>query len=133
MLTDESYQQNQEDLDKLCFVFNSRRVRGLRPAQPIKACEEELPCGHTCGGCKDETNHLTCLEPACRSANQTTCEDNCIVCYQKLSNGPAIEIGCGHLFHVVCIQNLLRNRWSTMRITFNFLKCPSCTHEIDGI
>ena len=43
-----------------------------------------------------------------------------------------MELDCGHIFHAGCIRELLRHRWSTQRITFNFMKCPSCQHDMDG-
>lgn len=108
-------------------------VPKLRAPLPINACQEELKCGHKCGGCKGEYHHLDCLEPECREAGQITNNEVCIVCQDTLKNGPAIKLGCGHYFHATCIRDLLRSRWSTLRITFNFLKCPSCTADIDGI
>lgn len=37
---------------------------------------------------------------------------------------------CGHIFHANCVKMLLSHRWTTLRITFGFLDCPSCKQEI---
>ena len=100
----------------------------------IRPCGQELDCGHTCGGCKGETNedHLPCLEVECRSGDKSTKLDNCQVCSHALGDEPCMELDCGHVFHAGCIRELLRHRWSTQRITFNFMKCPSCQQDLDG-
>ena len=54
-----------------------------------------------------------------------------MVCNSALVEEPCIEIQCGHIFHAGCIRDLLRHRWSTQRITFNFMKCPCCQQDID--
>ena len=99
----------------------------------IRRCGEELECGHACGGCKGEGNeaHLPCLEVECRPANTVTKHDQCQVCSSQLDDEPCIELHCGHLFHAGCIRDLLQHRWSTQRISFNFMNCPSCQQHIE--
>ena len=41
-----------------------------------------------------------------------------------------VELECGHSFHKGCIEQLLRHGWSTLRISFDFLACPSCKDPI---
>ena len=43
-----------------------------------------------------------------------------------------MKLGCGHIFHAGCVRELLRHRWSTKRITFNFMRCPTCKRVIEG-
>ena len=38
---------------------------------------------------------------------------------------------CGHVFHVDCVKELLNHKWSTLRITFAFMSCPSCKAPIE--
>ena len=76
---------------------------------------------------------MNCLEPECREtpdAPQKT--DVCAICSDELHKQPALELDCGHLFHADCLRELLRHRWSTQRISFNFMRCPSCQQEITG-
>lgn len=35
--------------------------------------------------------------------------------------------------HAECLRHILRARWSTKRINFAFLNCPSCQADIGGI
>lgn len=38
---------------------------------------------------------------------------------------------CGHVFHANCVLQLLKHRWSTLKISFAFMQCPTCKAEID--
>jgi len=109
------------------------RVPVLKPLTNLNFCDEELDCGHACGGCRGEADHLPCLEVQCRAQDKVTKHDSCQVCASSnLGDEPSVLLGCGHFFHARCIRDLLRYRWSTQRITFNFMKCPSCQKEIEG-
>ena len=114
-------------------LHGNDRIPALKPHSEIKLCGEELDCGHSCGGCKGESEHLPCLEKSCRSVDQTTMHDNCAVCSHELSTEPCLTLDCGHVFHAGCIREMLRHRWSTQRITFNFMKCPSCQAPIEEV
>ena len=116
----------------MMYAQNSR-VPELKPLTEIRPCNHELDCGHACGGCKGEAEneHLPCLEVECRSGDKATKLDNCQVCSHALGEEPCLELDCGHIFHAGCIRELLRHRWSTQRITFNFMKCPSCKQDIE--
>ena len=120
-------------LFSMMYAQNSR-VPELKPLTEIRPCNHELDCGHACGGCKGEAEneHLPCLEVECRSGDKATKLDNCQVCSHALGEEPCLELDCGHIFHAGCIRELLRHRWSTQRITFNFMKCPSCQQDLDG-
>ena len=113
------------------LVLNGNgRVPELHPIAEIKPCNEELDCGHSCQGCKDEAEHLHCLEPECCSPKDANKHDNCVVCSDELGSQPCISLDCGHVFHAACIRDLLRHRWSTQRTSSNFMRCPSCLAEI---
>ena len=58
-------------------------------------------------------------------------EELCGICYTcSLGEEPSVKLACGHSFHANCIDQLLDHRWTTLRITFGFLDCPSCKQEI---
>ena len=96
----------------------------------FQPCNFRFKCGHKCGGCDGEDEHLPCSEPDCRFSMLT---DLCVVCHQNLFIAPAIQIACGHIMHAECLQGLLHAKWSSKRITFNFMLCPACKTDIDGI
>ena len=37
---------------------------------------------------------------------------------------------CGHVFHADCVLKMLQTRWSTAKISFAFMQCPTCKAEI---
>ena len=39
-------------------------------------------------------------------------------------------MGCGHVFHANCVIELLKHKWTSLRITFAFMSCPSCKAPI---
>ena len=56
----------------------------------------------------------------------------CTICYtSELREEPSVQLSCGHIFHTNCIKQLLQHKWSTLRITFAFMGCPSCKAPID--
>ena len=55
----------------------------------------------------------------------------CGICYtSELGEEPCVRLGCGHVFHANCMHQLLGHRWSTLRISFGFMDCPSCKQAI---
>ncbi|XP_035682944.1 E3 ubiquitin-protein ligase MYCBP2-like isoform X1 [Branchiostoma floridae] len=99
------------------------------------ACTRTLPCGHPCGGVKDEDTCLPCLH-GCKGADGMTlkqdADDMCMVCFtEALSAAPAIQLICGHVFHQHCCRNVLERKWVGPRISFGFSLCPICKCEID--
>ena len=36
------------------------------------------------------------------------------------------------MFHANCIIELLKHKWSTLRITFAFMACPSCKQPLQA-
>ena len=55
----------------------------------------------------------------------------CTICFtSELKDEACVQLGCGHVFHANCILKLLRHRWSTLKISFGFMCCPSCKKPI---
>lgn len=64
-------------------------------------------------------------------------DDMCMICFvEALSCAPAIQLDCGHVFHLHCSKLVLEKRWTGPRITFGFSQCPICkidiTHSLLG-
>ncbi|KAF5304151.1 hypothetical protein FQA39_LY01936 [Lamprigera yunnana] len=99
------------------------------------ACTKLLNCGHMCGGVQGETVCLPCLhgcssEPSLRQ----DADDMCMICFtEALSCAPAIQLKCGHVFHLHCSKAALMKRWAGPRITFSFALCPICKDNIEHI
>ena len=57
--------------------------------------------------------------------------DMCTICYtSELRSEACTQLSCGHIFHTNCIIQLLKHQWPTVRISFGFMKCPSCNQLI---
>ena len=64
--------------------------------------------------------------------NLPTADELCTICYTcELQEEPSVRLTCGHIFHANCVVELLKHKWSTLRITFAFMSCPSCKRAID--
>ncbi|XP_047115899.1 E3 ubiquitin-protein ligase highwire-like [Schistocerca piceifrons] len=97
------------------------------------ACNKIHACGHMCGGIKGETKCLPCLH-GCSSdpTLKQDADDMCMICFtEALSCAPAIQLKCGHVFHLHCCRCVLMKRWSGPRITFAFSQCPICKASIE--
>ncbi|XP_052792731.1 E3 ubiquitin-protein ligase MYCBP2-like isoform X2 [Mya arenaria] len=99
------------------------------------ACSKTLSCGHLCGGIRDENPCLPCLHQ-CRVDDREhlkqDADDMCMICFtEALSAAPAIQLKCGHVFHLPCAKEVLQNSWVGPRITFGFSLCPICKCNID--
>ncbi|CAO2591792.1 E3 ubiquitin-protein ligase MYCBP2 [Lemmus lemmus] len=100
------------------------------------ACSKTHPCGHPCGGVKDEEHCLPCLHGCDKSATtlKQDADDMCMICFtEALSAAPAIQLDCSHVFHLQCCRRVLENRWLGPRITFGFISCPICKNKINHI
>lgn len=97
------------------------------------ACTKSLACGHVCGGVRDEVNCLPCLHGCASSSDlKQDADDMCMICFtEALSACPAIQLICGHLFHLHCSANVLKRKWPGPRITFGFSLCPICKTLIE--
>ncbi|PNI81327.1 MYCBP2 isoform 4 [Pan troglodytes] len=100
------------------------------------ACSKTHPCGHPCGGVKNEEHCLPCLHGCDKSATslKQDADDMCMICFtEALSAAPAIQLDCSHIFHLQCCRRVLENRWLGPRITFGFISCPICKNKINHI
>ena len=53
------------------------------------------------------------------------------ICFtSELRDEPCVRFVCGHVFHAGCVLTLLKMKWSTLKISFGYLDCPSCKQEI---
>ncbi|KAM9172750.1 E3 ubiquitin-protein ligase MYCBP2 isoform 15-T15 [Pangshura tecta] len=98
------------------------------------ACSKTHPCGHPCGGVKNEEHCLPCLHGCDKNttALKQDADDMCMICFtEALSAAPAIQLDCSHVFHLQCCRRVLENRWLGPRITFGFMSCPICKNKIN--
>ncbi|KAG9492133.1 hypothetical protein GDO78_000574 [Eleutherodactylus coqui] len=98
------------------------------------ACGKTHPCGHPCGGVKNEDQCLPCLHGCDKNAAnlKQDADDMCMICFtEALSAAPAIQLDCSHVFHLQCCRRVLENRWLGPRITFGFMSCPICKNKIN--
>ncbi|XP_063160584.1 E3 ubiquitin-protein ligase MYCBP2 isoform X9 [Candoia aspera] len=99
------------------------------------ACSKTHPCGHPCGGVRNEELCLPCLHGCDKSTTTTLkqdADDMCMICFtEALSAAPAIQLDCSHIFHLQCCCRVLENRWLGPRITFGFMSCPICKNKIN--
>ncbi|XP_013162054.1 PREDICTED: E3 ubiquitin-protein ligase MYCBP2 isoform X3 [Papilio xuthus] len=100
-----------------------------------EACSRVLPCGHVCGGVRGESTCLPCLlgcAPLQDAAPlRQDADDMCMICFtDPLQAAPAIQLKCGHVFHLNCCKKVLASKWIGPRITFAFSKCPICKEDI---
>ncbi|XP_029113894.1 E3 ubiquitin-protein ligase MYCBP2 isoform X4 [Scleropages formosus] len=98
------------------------------------ACSRTHPCGHLCGGVKNEEQCLPCLHGCDKSAAslKQDADDMCMICFtEALSAAPAVQLDCSHVFHLQCTRRVLENRWLGPRITFGFMSCPICKNKIN--
>ena len=62
-----------------------------------------------------------------------THDELCNICYTcELREEPCVQLSCGHIFHANCVLELLKHKWTTLRITFNFMLCPMCKQPIEA-
>ncbi|XP_045784545.1 E3 ubiquitin-protein ligase MYCBP2 [Maniola jurtina] len=97
-----------------------------------EACSRVLGCGHPCGGVRGERSCLPCLF-GCAGAEslRQDADDMCMVCFtDPLQAAPAIQLSCGHVFHLHCCKKVLANKWVGPRITFSFAQCPICKEDM---
>ena len=102
----------------------------------VAFCEKtHKACGHACKGVSQERKCLPCLNADC--AEKAGLFDGvnedalCTICYtSELGAEACSRLSCGHVFHTGCLMQLLRHKWSTLRITFAFMSCPSCKQDI---
>ena len=136
------------NINRPISLRNDRKPLGAYYLKPVKRAAQiytsELTpcknvhekCGHKCGGVVQEKTCLPCLEPACQTQNNARAnkDDLCNICYtSELGSDPAVKLGCGHIFHAQCVRDLFKHKWSTLRISFDFLACPACKSSINRL
>ncbi|XP_065186978.1 uncharacterized protein LOC135817676 isoform X4 [Sycon ciliatum] len=117
----------------------------------LHACAKRLPCGDWCGGFAGEENCLPCLQSQCRKDKQAssstlsigsgssseeastvlyTADDTCAICYtDTLGEAPAIQLRCGHIYHMHCCQDKHAKLRAHPRISYKEFKCPDCENQ----
>uniref|UniRef100_A0A2A4JU85 RCR-type E3 ubiquitin transferase n=1 Tax=Heliothis virescens TaxID=7102 RepID=A0A2A4JU85_HELVI len=100
-----------------------------------QACTRLLACGHACGGVRGERACLACLHgcaaPGDAAPLRQDADDMCMICFtDPLQAAPAIQLKCGHVFHLHCCKKVLANKWIGPRITFSFSQCPICKEDM---
>ncbi|KAI4471285.1 e3 ubiquitin-protein ligase mycbp2 [Holotrichia oblita] len=97
------------------------------------ACTKLLTCGHMCGGVQGEFDCLPCLHGCSSDTSlRQDADDMCMICFtEALSCAPAVQLRCGHVFHLHCCKTVLMKRWAGPRITFSFSLCPICKSNMD--
>lgn len=102
-----------------------------------QVCGLKLDCGHRCLGTASSDACLPCLEPDCSSekvCKLTNKDELCSICFTSaLSEEPCQRLECGHIFHANCVSDLLKHGWSSLKISFAYLSCPSCKTPITEI
>ena len=101
--------------------------------EEIERCDKVKKCGHRCNGVEKEARCLPCLDPECADPAKVrnTSDELCAICYtSELGEQSCVKLECGHVFHADCILQLLKHKWSTLKVSFAFLCCPSCKAEI---
>lgn len=94
-----------------------------------EACTRILNCGHRCGGYKNENKHPSCIIKNCHAYTERR-SDVCTYCNEVLSKGPIVQLRCKDIFHYKCLEECLKKKWCTKRITFGYMKCPNCKDKI---
>jgi len=102
-----------------------------------------LECGHQCHSVAHQVApqdtcassscaQMPCLASECASRKTAAIEsDLCAICYTStLAEGACVALDCAHVFHAECLLQVLEHKWSTLRISFNFLSCPSCRQPL---
>ena len=103
--------------------------------ETVPVCFKEKKCGHNCNGVAEEKRCLPCLEPSCAPRNYIGGQDAdqlCGICYtSELGAEACSKLGCGHVFHTNCVINLLKHKWTSLKISFAFMSCPQCNQQIE--
>ena len=69
-------------------------------------------------------------QPPCVLASAAETELGGICYTSELGEEPCVRLICGHVFHANCVLMMLTHKYSTLKITFGYLDCPSCKQEI---
>ena len=106
----------------MCCVFD--------PCEPCNACLLDLAEDYQGAG-GDKTPQPSTLFPGESpdpKERQKTPKNN--PSFEDIELELGVLPTCGHVFHANCVLMLLTHKWSTLKITFGYLDCPSCKQEI---
>ena len=95
-----------------------------------EACQSFLSCKHRCSGVTGEFKHPPCLYEECLEKLKDPINETCMVCNDTLTSAPCLKLSnCNHFYHIKCILERLKQKYSGNRVTFNYLDCPGCRQE----
>ena len=82
---------------------------------------------------------MPCLEPECiekmaeNKKPKHNVDDYCNICYcTAVGQDPSVILGCGHVYHLDCIKDLVKKGYNGPRIVFNHIDCPECKVRMDA-
>jgi len=77
---------------------------------------------------------LKCLHDDCTVGHSQNGFSYCNICYIDILQAcPSIMLGCGHIFHYLCVRRLLSQKWQSSNITFGFTECPICHRRMEHV
>ncbi|KAI2802595.1 Hsp70 chaperone [Blomia tropicalis] len=124
--------QSPESIEEKLLEIKQQTKISIKLNNMENQCAKILNCGHVCHGVPGEIDCLNCLY-GCFGDNLNG-DEYCSICYtEPLFDGPTIQLQCNHLFHLKCIETILRNRWPGERISFHFSLCPICKTPIEHV
>ena len=138
-IKEEEEEEKKDIEDEISEVMGEEEVKEPESPQILPCQKLHERCGHMCDGVAGETVCPPCLEDDCSihsgAAHQLPLRDSlCSICYTcELSEEPIVQLTCGHIFHANCVKELMKHKWSTLRISFEFMACPACKHPIDQV
>lgn len=94
------------------------------------ACSKTHPCGHPCGGVKNEDTCLPCLHGCDKNTGclKQDADDMCMICFtEALSAAPAVQVSLQITASTTCVVRFSYIYYNSM---FNSLLCRQldCTH-----
>lgn len=55
----------------------------------------------------------------------------CGICFtSELGEESCVRLSCRHVFHANCVAQMLKHRYSTLKINFGYMDCPTCKTEM---
>ena len=113
--------------DVCCFDISCAVVIRLYQEYAKIACSKTHPCGHPCGGVKNEEHCLPCLHGCDKNATtlKQDADDMCMICFtEALSAAPAIQVVSAS--NVVNASRLLSSVENVPLIPTSLLKRKFC-------
>ena len=136
---EENKEEEEKDIEVAISEVLGEEIKEPESPQILPCQKRHARCGHMCDGVAGEHVCPPCLEDECSiqagAAHQLPLRDSlCSICYtSELCEEPIVQLSCGHIFHANCVKQLMKHRWNTLRISFDFMACPACKHPIDQV